>query len=71
MTNFGKITSYDADKGSGTITPEKGGEALHFKKADLQQQAEEPKADQRYGYETQAGEGGKHRAVKLSSQPQG
>ena len=65
MTNYGKIHSYDAAKGSGMITPEKGGDALPFAKADLQQQAEVPKADQRFGYETKQGEGGKSHAINL------
>lgn len=65
MTNYGKIKSYDADKGAGMITPEKGGDALPFHKADLQQQAEVPKADQRFGYETKQGEGGKSQAINL------
>ena len=65
MTHYGKIHSYDADKGAGMITPDKGGDALPFAKADLQQQAEEPKADQRYGYETKQGEGGTAHAINL------
>ena len=65
MTNYGKIKSYDADKGAGMITPEQGGDALPFHKADLQQQAEVPKADQRFGYETRQGEGGKAQAINL------
>lgn len=68
MTNYGKIKSYDAVKGTGSITPEKGGDALPFAKADLQQQAEVPKEDARYGYETQNGDGGKRSAVKLELQ---
>lgn len=65
MTHYGKIHSYDATKGAGMITPEKGGDALPFAKADLQQQAEVPKVDQRYGYETKQGEGGKSHAISL------
>ena len=65
MTHYGKIHSYDATKGAGMITPEKGGDALPFHKADLQQQAEVPMADQRYGYETKQGEGGKSHAINL------
>jgi CspA family cold shock protein len=68
MTHYGKIKSYDSGKGAGMITPETGGEALPFNKADLQQQAEVPKADQRYGYETKQGEGGKSHATKLQMQ---
>jgi CspA family cold shock protein len=68
MTHFGKIHFYDSTKGSGTIAPESGGDVLPFRKTDLQQQGEEPKSDQRYGYETQAGDGGKQWAVKLERQ---
>ena len=65
MTQYGKIHSYDAAKGAGMIKPEKGGDALPFAKADLQQQAEVPKADQRFGYDTKQGEGGKSHAINL------
>lgn len=65
MTHFGKIKSYDSGKGSGMITPEKGGEPLSFAKADLQQEAAEPKSGQRYGYETSQVDGGKTRAINL------
>lgn len=68
MTHYGKIKSYDSAAGAGTIMPEKGGEAMHFAKADLQQQAEEPKVDQRYGYETSKGDGGKMKAVNLQQE---
>ncbi|MHA6318382.1 cold-shock protein [Altererythrobacter sp. CAU 1778] len=52
-------------KGAGTISPEKGGDALPFRKKDLQQQAQEPEVDQRYGFETSEVDGGKKRAVNL------
>lgn len=65
MAHYGKIKSYDTNKGAGMITPDKGGDALPFNKADLQQQAEVPRADQRYGYETKQGEGGKSHAINL------
>lgn len=65
MTQYGKIHSYDAAKGAGMIKPEKGGDALPFAKADLQMQAEVPKADQRFGYDTKQGEGGKSHATNL------
>lgn len=68
MTHFGKIQSYNSSEGSGTITPGKGGDALPFRKSDLQQQAQEPKVDQRYGYETSEIDGGNKRAVNLQHQ---
>ena len=68
MGHMGQIKSYDANKGAGTIMPEKGGNALPFKKADLQQQAQEPKVDDRYEYETSEVDGGHKRAVNLQQQ---
>jgi CspA family cold shock protein len=65
MTHYGKIKSYDPGKGTGTIAPEKGGDALAFVKADLQQESQEPKVDQRFGYETKQVDGGKAHAVNL------
>ena len=69
MTQFGTIKSYDSAKGEGMITPEKGGDALPFVKADLQQEAAEPKSGQRYGYATsQVSGGGKARATSLQAE---
>ncbi|OYX66759.1 MAG: hypothetical protein B7Y88_02685 [Sphingomonadales bacterium 32-64-17] len=68
MAHFGKIKSYDSSSGTGSITPEKGGDALRFKKADLQQEAEVPKVDQRFSYETSEVDGGKKMAVNLQAQ---
>lgn len=65
MTQYGKIKSYDSEKGSGMITPEQGGDALPFNKSGLQQQAQEPNAHQRYSYETQQGSNGHPQAVNL------
>jgi CspA family cold shock protein len=65
MTHYGKIKNYDSAKGTGTIAPEKGGAPLPFKKADLQQEGQEPKADQRWGYETSQVDGGQVSAVSL------
>ena len=65
MTHYGKIKSYDRDQGAGLITPESGGDALSFAKADLQQQGQEPRVDQRYGYQTKQVDGSKAFAVNL------
>lgn len=65
MAHTGKIKSYDTAKGSGMISPEKGGDALPFNKSDLQQQAQEPRAGQSYGYETREVNGGKVHATSL------
>lgn len=68
MTHYGKIKSYDSSSGTGSITPEKGGDALRFKKADLQQEGQMPKVDQRFSYETSEVDGGNKRAVNLQQQ---
>ncbi len=68
MAHFGKIKSYDTSKGVGTIAPEAGGDPLSFAKVDLQQKGEEPKVDQRFGYETAQMDGGKARAINLQMQ---
>ncbi|MDZ4277167.1 MAG: cold-shock protein [Erythrobacter sp.] len=68
MTNYGKIKSYDSSKGAGMIAPEKGGEPMAFAKADLQQQGQMPKVDQRYGYETSRDDDGKMRATNLQQE---
>lgn len=65
MAHTGTIKSYDAAKGSGMISPAKGGDALPFNKSDLQQQAEEPRSGQTYGYETRQINGGKAHATSL------
>jgi len=65
MAHTGTIKSYDAAKGSGMITPEKGGDALPFNKSDLQQQAQEPRSGETYGYETRQINGGKAHATSL------
>lgn len=71
MTEFGKIASYDSGKGTGTISPESGGDVLPFRKASLQQQAQEPKQDQRFGYEVKSSENGKRYADNLQQQGDG
>jgi CspA family cold shock protein len=38
---------------------------LSFSKSDLQQQAQEPRANQRYGYDTRQIDGGKVHAINL------
>ncbi|MEO0419490.1 MAG: cold-shock protein [Pseudomonadota bacterium] len=68
MTHYGKIKSYDSSVGTGSITPEKGGDVLRFKKADLQQEGQTPKVDQRFSYETSEVNGGKKHAVNLQHQ---
>ncbi len=68
MANFGTIKSYDSGKGTGTIVPEKGGDALPFRKSDMQQQGQEPQQDQRFGYDVKDAENGKRYAVNLQQQ---
>ena len=68
MTHYGKIKSYDSSSGTGSIIPEEGGDAIRFKKADLQQEGAMPKVDQRFSYETTQVDGGKKNAVNLQHQ---
>tara|TARA_B100001057_G_scaffold489237_1_gene575106 strand:+ start:289 stop:537 length:249 start_codon:yes stop_codon:yes gene_type:complete len=68
MAHFGKIKSYDSSSGTGSITPDEGGNALRFAKADLQQERQMPKVDQRFSYETSEVNGGNKRAVNLQYQ---
>lgn len=65
MAQYGKITHYDARQGTGTIAPEQGGDPLPFDTSGLQQQAQEPRSDQLYTYETQMGADGRAQAVNL------
>ena len=69
MTEFGQIQSYDSGNGRGTISPEKGGDALPFRKSDMQQQSQEPQQDQRYGYDVKDADNGKRYAINLQPQP--
>jgi CspA family cold shock protein len=71
MSHSGKIHSYDAGKGSGMITPEKGGDALPFNKSDLKEQGQEPRVGQSYGYETRQVDGGKAHATSLQQEQGG
>ena len=68
MTHYGKIKSYDSSSGTGSIIPEEGGEALRFKKSDLQQEGQVPKVDQRFSYQTSQVNGGRKSAVNLQQQ---
>ena len=68
MTHYGKIKSYDSSAGTGSITPEEGGDALRFKKSDLQQEGQMPKVDQRYSFDTSQVDGGKKSAINLQAQ---
>ena len=65
MTHYGKITHYNAIKGTGMISPEDGSDALAFDRTGLQQQAQEPRSDQLYTYGTQMGANGETLAVNL------
>lgn len=68
MAHFGRIKNYDGTKGTGTIAPEKGGDALMFQKSGLADQKQDPKPTQRFEFETADGDGGKKQAVNLRRQ---
>ena len=70
MSHFGNITTYDTGKGSGPISPEKGGEPLAFVKADLHKDAAAPEQGQRFGYETRQVDGKKPEAMNLRRETQ-
>lgn len=68
MTEYGQIASYDSGKGTGTIKRESGGDVLPFRKASLQQQAQEPKQDQRFGFDVKSTDNGTRYADNLQRQ---
>lgn len=65
MAHYGLIKNYDGKQGTGTITPEKGGDALMFRKEGLDDPKQDPKPTQRYSFETGTVDGGKKEAVNL------
>ncbi|HKU26144.1 MAG TPA: hypothetical protein VJQ54_11790 [Candidatus Sulfotelmatobacter sp.] len=65
MTQHGKVSDYNETTGTGFLTPEKGGGPLPFRWADLQDQAQLPKQNDRYGYDTQSDHDGEICAVNL------
>lgn len=65
MTQYGKITHYDAQTGAGMIKSERGGDPLPFDRAGLQQQGQEPRSDQIYAFETRNDDSGRVMAVNL------
>ena len=65
MAHYGLIKNYDGKQGTGTITPEKGGEVLTFSKEGLNDPKQDPKPTQRYSFETGSFDGGKKEAVNL------
>ena len=65
MTHYGKIKTFDETAGTGFIIPEKGGDALPFRKSALPEKNQPPKTDQRFGYKLKTDDEGVVRAVKL------
>ena len=69
MTQYGKITHFDQQSGTGMIAPQDGSEALPFHRNDLQQQqGDEPRSDQVYAFETRGDANGLPVAVNLQMQ---
>ena len=66
MTKFGTIKFYDSSRGCGTIIPERGGDALPFKRADLREEDGEPSVDDRYRYDTGETDTGQRFATLLT-----
>lgn len=71
MAHYGLIKNYDGKQGTGSITPEKGGDALMFRRDGLEDPKQDPKPTQRYSYETSEVDGGKKQAVNLRRQHSG
>ncbi|MCM8557990.1 cold-shock protein [Sphingomicrobium sediminis] len=71
MAHYGLIKNYDGKQGTGTITPEKGGDALMFQKEGLEDPKQVPQPTQRYSFETSTVDGGKTQAVNLRRQHSG
>ncbi len=68
MLHYGRIQTYDASKGCGTIAPDKGGQMVEFGRADLHRDADAPKAGQRFGYQVSQIGNTNPRATKLQLQ---
>ncbi len=68
MRYFGTIRSYDSGKGTGTISPAKGGDALPFRKSDMDRHDHTPKWGERFGYDVQETSYGKRFAINLAAQ---
>jgi cold shock CspA family protein len=63
---FGKIKTFDAASGSGTIKPENGNAELHFEKSAVNWgDATTPKTDRRLSYEVGKNVKGADCAIKL------
>lgn len=65
MHQFGKIKSYDSGLGEGWITPNRGGNALPFSKADLRRESQQPLVNQAYCYTPVDADGSGRRATDL------
>lgn len=67
MTNYGKISNYDASTGSGFILPEQGGDRLPFGRTDLKDQgkAQAPSEKDRFAYDLGKDSAGEGCAVNL------
>lgn len=71
MSYFGLIKHYDAEQGTGTITPERGGDTLLFRKEGLDAPEHPPKPAQRYRFKIATFDGGRKEAVNMCRQDSG
>jgi cold shock protein len=68
MTLFGKVQSYDDNKGTGMIKPETGGEPLNFERSAVNWGKENSsKTDRRLSYEVGKNSAGHACAINLRS----
>ena len=67
MKNFGTVSSFDNDKGQGSIKPEGGGADLGFERSAISWDAKEtpPTAGQRLSYDVGTNRDSKPYAVNL------
>ena len=65
MIYYGKVETFDSETQQGTIQPNAGGQPLSFRRVDVQQQAEEPRCETYFGYETWTKDDGETVAVHL------
>ena len=67
MKHFGTLKSFDETKGSGSITPEKGGDELRFERSAISWDSKvAPTTGQRLSYELNEKDG-RTNAVKLET----
>ena len=65
MSKFGIIETFESSNGLGSILPEGGGDALPFRRRDLETQIPAPQVGERFGFCTSEVNGRNRRAIDL------